>query len=315
MPSLGEILAKEREEKGLSIEEVSKIIKIQPKFIQALEQEDFESFSADIYLRGFLRTYAQYLGLEPEKLLSAYKETWARSELGRKNFHLGRKYLFDVHRPSMRYLIPGLFIIVIALAALSYYYQDNIWMQKGNYPPQDREDAKKAETKGNVKSKKEKGNVLLSPPNGTQEPILTQGKKPTPPPEPPIQQQPETFEQSAETSIQHPEVYIPEEQDDIEQVAKIATEETIQTSHSPLVLTIDALEDTWLKVSIDGTTQDELLLRSGESKEWKAEEKFVLLIGHVAGTRLRLNSKEISLPTTSTDVLRNFVLTREDVQP
>lgn len=314
MASLGEILAKEREARGLSIDDVSKAIKIQPKFIKCLEQEDFHHFSAQIYLKSFLRTYAQYLGLEPEKILSAYKESWARSELAKKPFYREKKYLPDTSRSLQRYLISVLLIIFfIAAALLSYLYQTHIWQQKEPYPRPTAKVAGTPDTKINDKSQKE--SLALPPLQRTHEPIESLEGKPSPSTTTDIQQHSEAFEQNIETPISHPEVFIPEEPGEMEQVVKDVAKGAEETSQLPLVLAIDALEDTWLRVSIDGVPQEDLLLPAGSSTEWQAKERFVLIIGHVAGTRLRLNGKEIRLPYTKTDVLKDFVLTKKDILP
>ena len=313
MTSLGEILAKERAARGLSIDEVSKVTKIQPKFIKALEAEDFKPFSAPIYIKGFLRTYAQYLGFEPEKILTAYKESWARAELARKNLLPKKEYPFDISRSSQKYLIPVVSIIFIVLAVLSYLYQTDMWRQKGQYPPQTEKGAELPETKISDKFQKEKEPLAQPPLQSIQAPILTLEEKPGPSETPAIQQHPKVSEQTGETTIQHPEVFIPEEGGAMGQAAKGVIKEAGKTTPPPLILTIDALEDAWLRVSPDGMSQEDILLQAGMSKEWSAQEKFVLIIGHVAGTKLRLNGKEIPLPYTKIDVLSDFVLTKKDI--
>jgi cytoskeletal protein RodZ len=49
-------------------------------FLEALEQESFEDLHGDVYVRGFLRSYAQYLGLNPDKVVSSYTKNMGEPE-------------------------------------------------------------------------------------------------------------------------------------------------------------------------------------------------------------------------------------------
>ena len=68
-PSVGEILQRARSDRGGSIDEASRVTKIPRRYLEALEQENYEVLPAPVYTRGFLRSYAGYLGLEPGKLM------------------------------------------------------------------------------------------------------------------------------------------------------------------------------------------------------------------------------------------------------
>lgn len=73
MESISEKLRLSREEKGVSLEQVSKETHIALNYLQALENENFEVFPGDAYLYGFLRNYCDYLGLDSNKIISIYK--------------------------------------------------------------------------------------------------------------------------------------------------------------------------------------------------------------------------------------------------
>ena len=66
--TIGEILRNAREARDLSIEDVNRATKISVNVIRALEQDDMESFASETYLKGFLKNYAMYLGLDANKL-------------------------------------------------------------------------------------------------------------------------------------------------------------------------------------------------------------------------------------------------------
>ena len=66
--TIGEILRRTREAKDLSIEDVNKETKISVAVIRGLEQDDMESFASETYLKGFLKNYAIFLGLDANQL-------------------------------------------------------------------------------------------------------------------------------------------------------------------------------------------------------------------------------------------------------
>jgi cytoskeleton protein RodZ len=69
---IGERLRSAREALGLSLEEIENVTRIRRSFLVALEQESFDVLPGPAYARGFLRTYARYLGIPSEELLDLY---------------------------------------------------------------------------------------------------------------------------------------------------------------------------------------------------------------------------------------------------
>jgi cytoskeleton protein RodZ len=67
---VGETLRRQRESLGLSLEQVHAQIRIPIRSLQALEEERFDVFPAPQYARGFCRSYASFLGLDPEPLVA-----------------------------------------------------------------------------------------------------------------------------------------------------------------------------------------------------------------------------------------------------
>lgn len=72
MQTIGERLEEARKRKGISIREASEATKIRSDYLQKFETNSYELNLPDIYVRGFLRSYAQYLKLNTEKLLTDY---------------------------------------------------------------------------------------------------------------------------------------------------------------------------------------------------------------------------------------------------
>lgn len=72
MQTIGERLEEARKRKGISLREASEATKIRSDFLSAIEQNMFDYDLPDIYKRGFLKNYARYLKLDPEKILTDY---------------------------------------------------------------------------------------------------------------------------------------------------------------------------------------------------------------------------------------------------
>lgn len=71
--TIGEALAEARRKLGKSVKEVELDTKIRGKYIDALERDDFDCLPGEIYCRGFIKTYASYLGLDAEPLVQQFK--------------------------------------------------------------------------------------------------------------------------------------------------------------------------------------------------------------------------------------------------
>lgn len=73
MDELGQILREARENKGLTLEEVQAETRIHARFLTALEKGDYAVLPTPVHVRGFLRNYARFLGLDPQPLLARYQ--------------------------------------------------------------------------------------------------------------------------------------------------------------------------------------------------------------------------------------------------
>jgi len=71
-PSFGEELRRERELRGISLREVSESTKISLRYLEALERNQFESLPGGVFTKGFVKAYAQFIGLDPEGTVNAY---------------------------------------------------------------------------------------------------------------------------------------------------------------------------------------------------------------------------------------------------
>lgn len=118
--SIGEELRQAREQLGASLLDVENETKIRTKYIIAMEKDDFDVLPGKVYVKGFLRTYARFLGLNGEALISQYKE-----QLGPQ---LAEEQAYVAQQPIVRnsQLIgrwKGVAVAVLALILIILVYQ------------------------------------------------------------------------------------------------------------------------------------------------------------------------------------------------
>ena len=69
MFEIGTTLREARVRRALTLQQVEEDIKIRVKYVQAMENEDWDVMPGVTYVKGFLRTYATYLGLDPDVII------------------------------------------------------------------------------------------------------------------------------------------------------------------------------------------------------------------------------------------------------
>lgn len=73
MTELGNILKESREVKGLSLDELQSITKIQKRYLLGIEEGDYSMMPGKFYIRAFIKQYAEAVGLDPEQLFEQHK--------------------------------------------------------------------------------------------------------------------------------------------------------------------------------------------------------------------------------------------------
>src|SRR5438128_6659456 len=149
---IGSALRKARLLRGKSIEEASRETRIRAEFLQALERERFEALLGDVYVRGCLRSYSSYLGLDPNGILTVYSREFggARIKLAHPSLatveataptrsHLPHPHLPPLTRRylSWPFLIGTALLLLVALGAVGLLSRSKAVPSAGP-PPQTR---------------------------------------------------------------------------------------------------------------------------------------------------------------------------------
>lgn len=130
---IGNLLKSKREEKGLSIFEVAKDLKINPTYISALEEGDTDKVPALVFFKGFLKNYGNYLGLDGKELVNILSREVLK-EKEDKNFNMDDTLLKEESKKKVFRLVFLTFVallIIFSWVRVSYInYQKNIEIEK-----------------------------------------------------------------------------------------------------------------------------------------------------------------------------------------
>lgn len=88
LEKFGERLRREREMRGISLEEIAEATKIGTRSLRALEQENFSQLPGGIFNKGFVRAYARFLGIDEEQAVSDYLAAMEEQQQSAEPAHL-----------------------------------------------------------------------------------------------------------------------------------------------------------------------------------------------------------------------------------
>lgn len=265
MNILGEQLKKERERKGITLEEVARVTKIRKTYLQALEDGDFGAQSP-VFMKGFLKSYADFLGLDSSDILNRYKQDITTED----EFEAEREVSAS-RRRSSQYLVPGIITLSLAIIII---ITSIFTIKRHNTvtPPVTPQEPKKQD-------------ALVK--NITTQPLLTTVHEkifknltaskaiPTSAPAPPAiveAKPPEKTEKSAEKAVKAP------------------NSEKNEKKHS---LYITAKGTAWLRVAVDDGAATEVLMKKGEIIDLAANRKFTVVTGNAGEIDITLDGKAL----------------------
>jgi hypothetical protein len=122
MASLGEEFRAAREARKLSLSDVSEQVHIRTIYLQSIEDENWSAISAPVYVRGFLRTYARFLGLDAERIVEYYNGTLTHAEPLQTAVGTYKSEDFEEPRRAspLIWILGGVALLLVALVGLTY---------------------------------------------------------------------------------------------------------------------------------------------------------------------------------------------------
>ncbi len=121
MKSVGGFLIAARKNKKLTLEDIHKFTKIHPKYLKALEDDDYGVFSGKIHAKGFLRIYAEFLGLNVDQILAFWRREY-EAVFDDKERELDEKLKARAAPPSKLIVTPSLVVGVLGALLITVFF-------------------------------------------------------------------------------------------------------------------------------------------------------------------------------------------------
>lgn len=269
MAELGQQLREAREARGLSIEAVATGTRIRAAYIKALEEERFADLPAPVYVRGFLRNYATFLGLDAEEVIGAL-EHQQNGEFQAQRRPARQQVAAPVWRGPSPRALTGAVLLIILVGFVAYLFR-----QYSEFT---------ASRSTDVFAAAPSATPVTLP--GTVVPIPTVTPIPTLPPSPtaiPAATPVRSATRSRATgnpSRARPAVAAP-----------TSTAKPTPTQVAPLVLSLRVLSDCWLLVTVDGKVTFEGTLQAGAARAWDGKKFITVRYGNAGGVDATFNGK------------------------
>jgi len=271
MKSAGAMLKETREAKGISPEEASRATHIHVNILKKIEADDFASMDM-VYVKGFLKIYAEFLGLDKNDIIERFAGTVPVSQRVRGV----QKVVIPGAGPQpdginlfsvvLRGAVAGIKKIDIKIVVIVVLCAVVFWGFKTFFQVMGRKKSQKPFVQAQVKlsEKAQKKSVVGS-------------KKKTAP----------AVSQKTAANASAPAIF------------------------EKVVLVVRARAKTWLQVKVDGRVVFQNVLAHGAAESWTAAKKIEMMIGNAGVVELELNGRILERIGRPGQTLKHVVVTRD----
>jgi cytoskeletal protein RodZ len=136
MESIGENLREARHNKKVSLEDASRATRIKIEILEQLEADEFDRLAAPTYTKGFLKLYAEYLGLDGPSVVEAYLRS--QGGLRRQGLHMETEKAIRARKPrELELPLRGVGLVVagVTLAVLIVVLGRSLLSRRGSAAP------------------------------------------------------------------------------------------------------------------------------------------------------------------------------------
>lgn len=273
---LGKLLKNMREQKGIELEAIQRDTKIRIKYLRAIEEGEFSAIpGGNVYIKGFLSSYAKAIGLPPSDILRYYKkiteiENNERSTVNDSEHDIELKNEFQT-RKNLKLI--GITVVVIVFLALLFF---GIFYAIKSFQKQP---------------------ISYSNPK-----IQEQSHKPVQNINP----------QSTEETSQESKYYNDNDTDKV--VVEVTEDTSNNTTYTVQDKSINVVIQTiqgrcWISVKKDGIRDYEGILTHGDMKNWTANDELIIRVGNPQVIKLKVNGRDFGIIGGRT---RNLIFKRRE---
>lgn len=272
--SIGSVLRQERLRRRLSLIDVGEQTKINPRLLEAIENDDDRTLPAQVFTVGLITSYARFLQLNPEPIVAAYRARSTYREPVRRG---PRPYRESMRLP--RLAVPGVAVgLVVALAA--YLYQ-----QYATYV---------TDSQLLVPRPLAQAAVLPPTPRGDADPML---EPPTSTPIPPTPTAAPTAPAAPVGPRGTPPPAVPT-------ATPLPPPTPTPTAPKEVDISAKARARVWVQVQADDKVIFSGILNAGDSRTWTAKQKLLIWAGNGDSLEVTFNGKPLGTIGRPGEVVR-----------
>jgi len=292
MNSLGLYLRGLREAKGMSIDDISRSIRVGRPHLEALEGDTLAELPAPVFVKGFIRAYCEYLECSPDHALALYRETTGEPAPAHGPL---RPLLSTRSRRAGPLVISIVLFVALGLSLLA--------LRLGL------ESSRKSVSPSAV-AREEVQTAAPVPPPSTPSPAKAPAAAvPVAPAAPPA------AAATSETTTGIATVRAPQATSSASTPSPTSAASTasaaVEAKTGNHHLMVRAVEPTWLRVQVDDGQVAEELLQTGAVREWSATKRFTLTVGNAGGVEVDLDGKRLPSLGAKGAVIQRLVLPQE----
>ncbi|MGM0471913.1 MAG: helix-turn-helix domain-containing protein [Bacillota bacterium] len=297
MEEISQKIKKARLEQDITLEEVHQETKIRKRYLEAIEEGDMELIAQKVFLKGFLRVYADYVGLDGLQILQEFNQLLALQDNDKEaetaevteeqsEDDLVEDILSVVTKHLAKIAVSTGLIVIVAVGLLFYNsgilgkVVDDVPDKLNNSTSESEELVLTDDNEEELQQLEQKSNQFAQVDELESTTANSKSKQTT----------------IGDDSVEKKESNNTQEetsQSQLERSSQESSSSEAKTLAEETPVTVKTIEDSWIKVIIDGKVVLEDLLSSGAEESWQADQQAKLLIGNAAGVKVLMGDKDL----------------------
>ncbi|MDI3094272.1 DUF4115 domain-containing protein [Priestia megaterium] len=314
LTELGQRLRQERESKGLSLEDLQKLTKIQKRYLLGIEEGNYEVMPGKFYVRAFIKQYCEAIGLDTDAIFEEYKSDIPSTQTEDMPQQLSRvrsRKEIPQHTKGVSKAydyLPTVLVVagVVVVGIIIWVIAQNIVSDKNK--EQANEEAPNSEVQQS-NTQEETNETTAKNDNSTSEDEQSAADKKEQEEEKAAKEKAEKEKAEKEKAEKEKKDSGKQEYKEVQKTGRSATYALSGTDAFNLEVT-STQADTWLDVKNGkGNAFFSSILKKGETKEFDLtkETEARVNIGYSPGVELKVNGKAVDLPFDSSKQVRQVV--------
>jgi cytoskeleton protein RodZ len=271
MGAFGDRLRREREMRGITLDEITESTKISRRHLEALEGEHFDQLPGGVFNKGFVRAYARFLGIDEDRAVADYAA--ASNEQPEPE----NKFPLQIHEEPNRELNPRrsklpLIFAVAALVAVLVGY--GFWIKS---KPHDAAPVENTQQGAAVNAASEP-----QPSASTSQPLASSSSRLSNDSATASKQAPEQVAAASRPAEARPNA-----------VSSESADAPVPTKEKTFLVQVNAKEDSWVSIVADGKSVMQRVLAADKHKKIKAGKSLILRTGNAGGIEVSFNGRPL----------------------